>query len=187
MTDRYLFDRAGAFYPLVISYLVKLHGIKVVLGFSSAANLADQIPRDLEVAKLLGPLELIVRQDSVRLNVELQELAQELVSNLEYLLPIYAQSTQSILSGAHEAVLAMDHTSKLTEFLRHARNAAAHSGNWHLLNGEPRRPAEWRGLVVSPSDNGRPLLKLGNGTGSLELGDPIALLWDIEQECKRAA
>lgn len=186
MIERYHFDRSKPFYPLVISYLAKLHGLKATLCFRSSTGIRSEIQSDSENLKLLGPLDLRVRGDSNSLSIPAEQVADELVSNLSYLLPIYVQSAQYILTGAHEAMRQLSHSSKALEFLRHARNAAAYNGYWHLLNGEPRRPAEWRGLVLSASDHGSALLKLFDQPGSLELGDPVALLWDIEQQCTGA-
>lgn len=180
--DRYQFDRSKRFYPLVISYLATLHGLKATLCFRSSTGIRADIRSGDENLKLLGPLDLKVRGDHESLSVSAEHVADELASNLSYLLPLYVQSVQSILAGAHEAIRQAGTSTKATEFLRHARNAAAHNGCWHLLNGEPRRPAEWRGLVLSTSDHGTSLLSLFDQPGSLELGDPIALLWDIEQE-----
>ncbi|RNF84484.1 hypothetical protein EER27_08945 [Lysobacter psychrotolerans] len=131
-------------------------------------------------------MDLRVRGDHEPLSISAEHVADELANNLSYLLPIYVQSVQSILAGAHEAIRQAGTSTGAIEFLRHARNAADHNGYWRLLNGEPRRPAEWRGLVLSASDHGTALLRLFDQPGSLELGDPIALLWDIEQECAGA-
>lgn len=182
MTERYHFDRSKPFYPLVISYLATLHGLKAILCFRSSTGIRSEIQAGSENLKLLGPLDLRVRGDQETLSIPAEHIADELTHNLSYLLPVYVQSAQSILAGAHEAMRHICYTSKTVEFLRHARNAAAHNGCWHLVNGEPRRPAEWRGLVLSASDHGYALLKLFDRPGSLELGDPVALLWDIEQE-----
>jgi hypothetical protein len=129
---------------------------------------------------------LKVRGDSRELEVKIEQLADELNGNLEYLASIYVQAAQTMLSGAYEAFVHVGHNSKAAEFLRHARNAAAHNGCWHFTKDEPRRVAEWRGLTLSKADQGLPLLSLPSTPGALELGDLVALLWDIEQECAGA-
>jgi len=182
LTHRYHFDRSKAFYPLVIAYLAQLHGLKAILCFRSNQSLRSNVPEDDPNLQLLGPLTLRVQGDIRSLEISLEEVTDELVGNLDYLLPIYVQAAQTILSNAHEALKHVGHKSKAVEFLRHARNAAAHNGRWHFLNGEPRYPAEWRGIKLSAADYGLPLLKLLSEPGTLELGDPVALLWDIEQE-----
>ena len=75
-------------------------------------------------------------------------------------------------------------TDEKWEFLRHCRNAAAHNGRWNLVGREPRRPARWRDIKLGSDIHDRPLLKVkdSDSAGSLNLGDPIALLWDIEQD-----
>jgi hypothetical protein len=67
----------------------------------------------------------------------------------------------------------------LWEFLRHCRNAVAHGGYFHFKNNEPRRPAFWGSFILSPASNRAPLFKKDGGI--LSPGDPIRLLWDIEQ------
>lgn len=68
------------------------------------------------------------------------------------------------------------------EFLRHCRNAIAHNGKWHFTGQEPKRTAKWRGIELEKKMHGYPLFVRTSGMGYLKLGDPIALLWDIEQE-----
>lgn len=67
------------------------------------------------------------------------------------------------------------------EFLRHCRNAAAHGGKFHLLNGEPCRPANWGRFSIVASMHGTPLVFNQGSAGLLSPGDPLRLLWDIEQ------
>jgi hypothetical protein len=97
---------------------------------------------------------------------------------------LLSQAPKNLLIVAYE--IAKDYmkgevgnSEPMWEFLRHARNAAAHNGKWNLLNGEPRHSAEWRSIRLDPSFHGKDLL---GGSGTLGLADPIFLLWDIEQK-----
>jgi len=193
---RYLFDRAKPFYPIVMAYLIQLHALKEipalgVLGSVRAWNL-EQLPgteaehEELRVSidKLLSPLSLVTTGDHNRLDIPIDFVAKEFVNNLNYLIGHQILAALNVLVMAHEITKDQPYRvpDERWEFLRHCRNAAAHNGNWYFLNGEPRRPAKWRGIDLDPAMNGQPLLKGPDGNGSLNLGDPIALLWDIEHE-----
>jgi len=67
------------------------------------------------------------------------------------------------------------------EFLRHCRNAAAHKGRFIFKNGEPRRAAAWAGLVITRELEGLPLFEDGSKTGLLQPGDPVRLLWELDE------
>lgn len=67
------------------------------------------------------------------------------------------------------------------EFLRHSRHAVAHNGRFHFANGEPRRRSEWGPFLLTAALHGTRLFKEGTTEGMLSPGDPILLLWDIEQ------
>lgn len=74
-------------------------------------------------------------------------------------------------------------TSPEYQFLYHCRNAAAHGARFKLKAREPKRPAVWRGLIVDRTWNGELLIRhdVFGVAGKLEPGDPILLLWDLEQ------
>jgi len=193
---RYHFDRAKPFYPIVMSYLMQLHGIKELAAVGSlgtkrawdvghiAGTHADRVELQRQVEKLLGPLELTVTGDQERLTVAVEFVACEFVQNHRYLLIYQVQAALCALVMAHEVTKGRPYrtTEEKWEFLRHCRNAAAHNGRWYLTDGEPRRPAAWRGTTLVPSMNGRSLFIGEDGAGSLRIGDPIALLWDIERD-----
>jgi hypothetical protein len=89
----------------------------------------------------------------------------------------------SVLMLAHEIVRIQLPAAQdpMLEFLFHARNAVAHSGRFNFLNGHPKLPAVWRKFVIAKTMQGQPLFRDANGEGLLGPGDPICLLWDIEQ------
>ncbi len=77
-------------------------------------------------------------------------------------------------------------TGPLWEFLRHCRNASAHGGSFNLKYDEPRRPAEWGPFQITQELHGSRLFASRDESGVitqglLHPGDPIRLLWDIEQ------
>lgn len=91
-----------------------------------------------------------------------------------------------LLTSAHEVVKGLSPPgSPELQFLRHCRNASAHGWRFHLKPGEPKQPASWRSFKVDPSWHDRPLTaNVVNGV--LEPGDPLLLLWDIEQQLRAA-
>ena len=135
------------------------------------------------IKKLFGPLELKSEFQGNRITVDINEVAQELFHNSHYIITFLLRSAGSLLILAHE--ISKDEPwhdkGSLWEFLRHCRNAAAHGGSFDLRHGEPRRLAEWGQFRIEPSLNGTPLFKNASGVGLLSPGDPIRLLWDIEQ------
>jgi len=194
MSAVYRFDRSKPFYPLVMNYLSQLHALKELLAigvlglhrtWDSLSSLATEEQKEIKSAvdKLLGPLSLRVTDRTRSIESPVDQVAKELAEHHAYLLPRQAMAAMSVLVMAHEISKSQSYrTSDPTwEFLRHCRNAAAHNGRWSLVNGEPRRPASWRSITLSAAMDSTPLLKLESQSGALELGDPIALLWDIEQ------
>ena len=193
---KYHFDRAKPFYPIVMSYLMQLHGIKELaalgalgqkrnwdLGHLSGTEAEKATLRE-SATKLLGPLELLVTGDDMRLTIPVDFVAQEFVENHRHLLVYQVQAALNVLVMAHEVTKSQPYRTndEKWEFLRHCRNAAAHNGRWNLATGEPRRPASWRGIKLDPSFHGRALLIGEDGVGSLRPGDPVALLWEIERD-----
>jgi hypothetical protein len=197
------FDRGKPFYPLVMHYLVLLIGLKELairgtVGAKDLDALIKQVPAlgtvvstsDPEVPdireqlkKLSGPLFLRAESQTEPIEIDIDEVSRELVANFSYLLPLSMQSAGSLLILAHE--ISKDKhwhdTGPLWEFLRHCRHAAAHGGSFHFLNGEPRREAIWGAFTLTNQLQGTRLFKDANGVGLLSPGDPIRLLWDIEQ------
>ena len=194
MTEPYHFDRGKPFYPIVMNYIIQLHAIKEllvmgVLGAGRRWDIIENIPEqerggiDEALSAVLGPIELKVTGAAKTLSFPIDTVASELRANSTYLLPRQVTAAQSILVMAHEVTKLAPYrtTDPIWEFLRHCRNAAAHNGQWSFHGAEPRRPATWREIELSQGMHGTPMLRTGEIKGTLELGDPIALLWDIEQ------
>ena len=195
------FDRGKPFYPLVINYLVLLHGFKElavrgIAGSRDVEDLAARIPAIAEsreaakvieikvgLRKLAGPLELRSEYGNNSITVSADEIGHEVVANSQYLSSFLMRSAGSLLILAHE--LSIDapwhDQNPLLEFLRHCRNAAAHGGKFHFKHGKPSKLAQWGTFQITFGLEGTPLFKGADGTGLLSPGDPIRLLWDIEQ------
>jgi len=69
----------------------------------------------------------------------------------------------------------------IPQFLRHVRNGVGHNGRWEFRGNEPRYAATWRTFTLDATMHGQRVFKDINGDGLLGPGDPIRLLWDIEQ------
>lgn len=198
------FDRAGPFYPLVVQYLVSLHGMIELLSRDLARKtqrvidaghnpredgptegdhiveeyLAD--PAKRTTTHLFKPLSLSSTGQEKPIDIDPDELAAELFDEHHYLLPWIARAGGTLLIMAWEVCREHTDNGPLPEFLRHCRNAAGHGSRFNFLGEEPRRRAEWAGLVIERSLQGTPLFQ-ERGRGFLMMGDPIRLLWDIEQ------
>lgn len=192
----YQFDRSKPFYPIVMNYVSQLHAIKelLVIGvlgtqrtWQALSNLTTEEKQVVgsAVDDLLGPLSLEVTDRTTRLEIGVDTIAKELAEHHSYLLPRQLMAAHTALVMAHEVTKGQPYRNAdaLWEFLRHTRNAAAHNARWSFQNGEPSRPASWRSITLCPSLDGYHLFRLGTQPGTLQLGDPIALLWDIEQTC----
>ena len=114
---------------------------------------------------------------------EIDELAYELIHNGPYLINFLMDSAGSLLILAYEISKGKPwhNEGPYRQFLRHCRNAAAHGGLFNFKKGEPKNPANWGPFSLDPSFNGTRLFKDKNGVGLISPGDPIRLLWDIEQ------
>ncbi len=197
------FDRGKPFYPLVMNYLAQLIGVKelALRGITGPEGLEELVARipalgavpagsDAKVAevrdglrKLGGPLQLRSEYQDSSITIDIDDIARDVVANHLYLLASTMRAAGGVLILAHELSkdAAWHDAGPLWEFLRHCRNAAAHGGSFNLLHGEPRRPASWGSFVITPQLQGTSLFKDAAGAGLLSPGDPIRLLWDIEQ------
>ena len=197
------FDRGKPFYPMVVAYIAALHGIKELAvravldmahrekGTPTLDDLLDSVKTgepevDAGILKLREPLRLRTEsiQGSIPATIEL--VTHEITTESHYVFSSVMPLLGSILMLAHEVVVnQLTETERLEpipQFLRHVRNAIAHNSKWELRGGEPKRPAVWRGLTLDPTMHGEPLFKVGSNGGLLGPGDPIRLLWDIEQQ-----
>ena len=136
------------------------------------------------LTKLCGPLQLRSVQHDTNIEIETELIAQDTVNNLTYLSSYMLVSAGQLLVVAYELIKNASNyeQSPICEFLRHCRNGAAHGGRFNLRTNEPRRTAEWGKFIISSELNGTPLFLRPDGVGLLGLGDPIRLLWDIEQQ-----
>ena len=191
------FDRSKPFYPLVMLYVVQLFGFKDmalrgVVGSPTIEELLSRLQRkfgdpddDLRAKfeKIAGPLELRSEYQDDTIEVDADVIAQDLATNVKYLASSVMRSAGALLILAHEATKDQPYRDDgpLWEFLRHCRNAAAHGGTFSLRKAEPRHRAVWGSLEITRQSNGTPLFKHGQRSGLLSPGDPIRLLWDIEQ------
>jgi hypothetical protein len=183
------FDRAKPFYPLIIGYVLQWLGLKelisrAVLGPRAIPQDAVQLGLQPEFLRWLnGPLEMRSEFTGDRIGVDVDDIAREILHEHMYLLPFLLRASGSLLILAHETTKDEPYrdTGPLWEFLRHCRNAAAHRGVFHFVHGEPRRPAVWGHLRIEASLQGLPLFKGEDGHGFLSPGDPVRLLWDVEQ------
>lgn len=201
-----LFDRARPFYPLVMSYIASLHGLLELLARGTRGMLDKKLPPGHKEAffegldektrmrvrgllegsftPMLGELQLKCIYGGEPVKPDLSEFASDLTENHGYLLEsgIAKTSAYATLVLAYELVKQSRTKDPIWEFFRHVRNAAAHGGRFNFQGAEPSRPASWRSAVVERSLQGTPLIRGAAGTpGFLWLGDPIVLLWDVEQ------
>jgi len=161
--------------------------VRKIIGDDSAADTEQKRAQIEEIAKelqkLLGPLELKSEYQGDHIIVDVDPIAKELATNIHYLAPYFLRAASNLLILAHEICKDEPYhdQSPLWEFLRHCRNAAAHGGKFTFLNNEPRRPAQWGKFNIITGLENTPLFKGEDGIGLLSPGDPIRLLWDIEQ------
>ncbi len=196
------FNRGGAFYPIVMNYLHQLIGMKELmiraqfgdepidaklkrlLGESRKTGNEEEYKKlQASVKKLCGPLQLRSEQQDTHIEIETELIAQDTAENFSYLASYMLISAGQLLIVTFELIKESGHyeASPICEFLRHCRNGAAHGGKFNLRAGEPRNKAEWGKFIISADLNGSPLFRRPDGTGMLGLGDPVRLLWDIEQ------
>jgi hypothetical protein len=194
------FDRGKPFYPLVIVYTMGLHGFKelALRGLLDLTHEASGSPTldqaldavttgvedlDAGIRKLREPLSLLAACDGTRIDGPVGLTARELAENYQTILPALLPSLGSVLMLAHEIVKQQlpGRHDPILEFLFHTRNAVAHGGRWNFINGHPKYPAAWRPFTLDVTMHGQPLFKDSKGSGTMGPGDPIRLLWDIEQ------
>ena len=136
-----------------------------------------------DMRSLLGPLALRSEFQGSPIIVDIEEMAGEFVGNIDYLLPFTLKAAGALLVLAHEMTKDQEcrqDKGPLSEFLRHCRNAAGHNGFSFKYN-EPRRLAQWGSITLNSDLDKTPLFKDESGVGLLSPGDPIRLLYDIEQ------
>jgi hypothetical protein len=196
------FDRSKPFYPIVLNYICQLIGLTelAVRGVAGPRDL-DQMVREAQAREqalgihlsdpgvLRAWLQRTSNSRSLRcemlnrdIGIPFDEIAQELVENYSYLAPYFISAAAgSLFVMAHQVTKGKPwrNNDPLWEFLFHCRNAVAHNGKFHFLNDQPRWRAQWGRFVLDQTLQGTPLFKKDGGI--LSPGDPVRLLWDIEQ------
>ena len=202
------FDRSKPFYPLVMNFVAAVHGWNNLFGRGVgrliAASNEDPTAINEYVASIRGPaevasvetlrdlaslpgglggLELANRTQTSPIRIDPDEMADELVREHAHLAPQLVRASEQLVIVAWETTSTHHTTDPLWEFLRHCRNAAAHGGRFHLLHAEPRRPARFKRLRITPGLEGKPLFgpTKPRRTSYLRIGDAVSLLWHIEQ------
>ena len=201
----YQFQRSSPFFHMVLNYQVLLLAFKE-FGAAGIALFLKDLP-DAEYQKVLadartkGNAELIERLKAVSIeelypplvltsefqeqHVTIDTLAtmRELGTNIAYLVDdLKLSAVSALLVHAYEATEKFHNTEPLWEFLYHCRNAGAHGGQFTFRNGQPRHPAIWGRYTLSRATHeGMPLIVHKGITGLFAPGDPLRLLWDIEQ------
>jgi hypothetical protein len=204
------FDRSGDFYPLVISYIVSLHGFmeltsRAVIDIAKGIVLKDpstlsqsEKENELYLSKfinaektpLLKDLSLGSNIDTFRVEIDIDEIATELFNNNRYLLEngLGTYAARMLLISAYELKKRLIFSSllqndELWQFFRHCRNAAAHNGKFYFKTKEPEFISKWQNLEIKSKMQGEELFTTTDPLkGYLSLGDPIKLLWDVEQK-----
>jgi hypothetical protein len=200
------FDRGKPFYPIFVSYLIQIIGFKelaargvigppypnveeIVRKIDNSGAIGEAAQREIEIeeaskqlSKLLGPLQLRSEFQNNHIVVEIDDIAKDIAANADYLSSYLLLAAGHLLILAYELCKTYSDKGPLWEFLRHCRNAAAHGGKFSFKSSEPRRPAIWGHFQIESTLEGTPLFKENvRDSGLFSIGDPIRLLWDIEQ------
>jgi hypothetical protein len=144
---------------------------------------------------LLGPLELRAECAPDRIRIPPGFLGREFAENHSAILPSLMQAAGVILVMAwaivEDQLTDAQRQDPQVQFLRRVRQAIAHNGRFDFggptnprkpRKSTPWKPAVWRQFALSQSMEGTRLFKDQDGDGLLSPGDPIWLLWDIEQK-----
>lgn len=191
----------GRFHGLVLAYLAQVHGL---LELSSRGMLADmdavghehfaQSPAEVDertargLKRLIGGSPTPLFEDitlkaitGAPLAVDVKALAADMFAHHLGPLRRYNLASAGALLLLSWELTSEHHThDPIWEFMRHCRNAVAHGGRFTLKNGEPRRPAKWRTLAISPVMAGSSLFVDPPDLGLIGPGDVIHLLQDLE-------
>ena len=73
---------------------------------------------------------------------------------------------------------------EMWQFLRHCRNAATHNGRFIFKGNKPKCSSKWGAFEITEDLEGKKLFKIKKNEeeGLISIGDPIRLLWDLEQK-----
>lgn len=200
------FDRSKVFYPFIMQYIFTCHGINEILSrgmtkevkraerlygrdklmetFGNEGNVAARefINKEQGVTPLLGDLSLYSKFMGSHINIDIEEISNEALANYDYLLEHMMKAAGILIIMGYENTKCLeDKNSEIWNFFYHCRNAAAHGGRFNITNMR-RFPAKWGDLEITFLMNGNNLFSTPNNKdGLLAPGDPIRLLWEIEQ------
>ena len=180
------FNPAKPFYPIVSYYKVIFEGMRYLVDLAGhfEAEIRNGVtPESIMDMENTGELPRLMFHSQItggRIAYSTLDLMADLMlpgSPVQLTVTLAA----SMLIHCHEITRHLGHQEPEWEFLRHCRNAAAHGGRFNILGAEPRRPASWRGKTIEIELNGERLMDNFDHHGFLSAGDPILLLWDLEQ------
>ena len=159
------------FYPYMLAYLAASAGLTAVY---DGAHYPDFLKDTLGIfpSPLAGSGTLVTLEPVVTLARDGITLPQtEAESRLSCML---VNTAFESLTDAQRDGLKVH---KEGEFFRHARHASSHGNKWSFLANEPKRPAEWKGVVLDRvAFQGKRFIH-----GTLTPGDLLFLLADIEK------
>jgi hypothetical protein len=164
----------GAFYNLVLTYLVASAGLTPVYD-------AQNYPEFLNgVAGVFpGTVTIDARIDLA----ECVKLARDgTIPQRQAEISLCCM----LANAAYESIADPDKVklrgNPVFEFFRHTRHAASHGNVWHFFSNEPSRHAEWNQIVIDESQKGdlNPLQNLDCFYGTLQPADLLYLLRDVE-------
>lgn len=201
----YHFDRGKAYYPLVMNYIHSIHGF-IDLASRGLINKLSELKiakKEDEIKYLIESLDIpdanvkkqlkeidksaplifkqtFIKHDGEEINLDINEIADEIFKNGVYLTSTLNNSACILLISAFERTKSWGNRNhEIWNFFYHCRNAAAHNNSFKIK--KDRFPAKWKDLEITKELNGNKLFKEHEYDGFLNFGDPIALLWDIEQ------
>lgn len=201
----YQFQRSSPFYHMVLNYTVLLLALKEFGAAGIALKLKGlpdiEYQKVLDDARIKGNAELIesLKEASIkelypplalesafqdqRVIIDAFATMLELGDNISLLVDdLKLAAASALLVHAYEATEKLHNAEPLWEFLYHCRNAGAHGGRFTFRNGQPKHPAVWGRYILSrETHEGMPLIAHRGIPGLFAPGDPLRLLWDIEQ------
>jgi hypothetical protein len=201
----YQFQRSSPFFHMVLNYQVLLLAIKEfgaagvalflkdlpdveyqeVLADARAKGNAELVEhlKAVSVEELYPPLVLVSEFQDQHINIDAFATMRELGTTIGHLVDdLKLSAVSALLVHAYEATKKFHDKEPLWEFLYHCRNAGAHGGRFTFRNGQPKYLARWGRYILSRATHeGMPLIAHKGIAGLFAPGDPLRLLWDIEQ------
>lgn len=135
------------------------------------------------IEEISPPLVLASEFQDQHITIDAFATMRELGSNIASLVDdLRLSAASALLVHAYETTKKFHNTEPLWEFLYHCRNAGAHGGRFTFRNNQPKHPAIWGRYSLNRAiHEGMPLIPHKGITGLFAPGDPLRLLWDIEQ------